>query len=147
MESKTLVKSTNNIVTSRFFARTPSRIRRIVKICDVVDLFLRKPFWFFLSIFSIWGSMRLRSRALYILVTLDVRVIPRYFLANPRSPFLGKGKMHPFIHMSIVFWLYTALVSEQYAIELSGLPYFRGYFIEPCCFSIFNFSQYRVEFF
>ena len=25
----------------------------------------------------------------------------RSFLANPRSPFLGKGRMHPFIHLSI----------------------------------------------
>ena len=30
-------------------------------------------------------------------------------MANPRSPFLGKKRMHPFIHLSIVFWLYTAL--------------------------------------
>ena len=30
-------------------------------------------------------------------------------MANPRSPFLGKGVMHPFIHLSIGFWLYTAL--------------------------------------
>ena len=37
-----------------FFARTPSRIQRIVKNYDVVDRFLLKPFWFFLSIFSIW---------------------------------------------------------------------------------------------
>ena len=58
----------------RFFARIPSRIRRIFKICDVVDLFQR-PFWFFLSIFSILGSMRLWSRALYILATMDIRVI------------------------------------------------------------------------
>ena len=57
MESKALVKSTNNIVASRFFAHTLSRIRRIVKICEVVDLFLRKPFWFFLSMLSILGSM------------------------------------------------------------------------------------------
>ena len=35
--------------------------------------------------------------------------MPRYILANPRSPFLGKGSMHPFIHLSIGFWLYTAL--------------------------------------
>ena len=41
-------KSTNNIVVSKFFARTPSSIRWIVKIWDVVDQFLRKPFWFFL---------------------------------------------------------------------------------------------------
>ena len=49
-----------------FFARTPSRIWRIVKICDVADRFLRKSFWFVLSIFSILCSMRLRSRALYL---------------------------------------------------------------------------------
>ena len=30
-------------------------------------------------------------------------------MANPRSPFLGKGRMHPLVHLSIVFWLYTAL--------------------------------------
>ena len=30
-------------------------------------------------------------------------------MANPRSPFLGKGRMHPYIHLSIGFWLYTAL--------------------------------------
>ena len=77
MESKALAKSTIYIVVSRFFARTPSRIRRIVKICDVVDRFLRKPFWFFLSILSVLGSLRLRSRALYILAAMDVRVIPR----------------------------------------------------------------------
>ena len=76
MESKALEKSTNNIVASRVFAHTPSRIRRIVKICDV-DRFLQKPFWFFLSVFSILGSMRLRSRALYTLAIMDVRVIPR----------------------------------------------------------------------
>ena len=46
MESKALVKSTNNNVTCRIFARTPSRILRMVNICEVVDLFLRKPFWF-----------------------------------------------------------------------------------------------------
>ena len=44
-----------------FFAHTPSRIRRLVKICDVVDLFLRKPFWFFLNMWSILGSMQLHS--------------------------------------------------------------------------------------
>ena len=45
MESKALVKSTNINVACRFFASTPSRILRMVNICEVVDLFLRKPFW------------------------------------------------------------------------------------------------------
>ena len=62
MESKALVKSTNINVACRFFARTPSRILRMVNICEVVDLFLRKPFWFFLSMLSILGSIRFRSR-------------------------------------------------------------------------------------
>ena len=35
MKSKALEKLTNNIVVLRFFARAPSRIQRIVKICDV----------------------------------------------------------------------------------------------------------------
>ena len=77
MESKALVKLTNNSIASRFSARTPSRIRPIVKICDVVDLFIRQPFRFFLSMLSILGSMRLRCRALYILAAMDVRVISR----------------------------------------------------------------------
>ena len=76
MESKALVKSTNNIVASRFFVCTPSRILQIVKICDVVDIFLWKPFWFFLSMLSILGSMWLCSRALYILAAMNVSVIP-----------------------------------------------------------------------
>ena len=63
MESKALENSINNIVASRFFASTP-RIRRIVKICYVEDQSLRKPFCFFQSMFSILGSMWLRSRAL-----------------------------------------------------------------------------------
>ena len=57
MESNTVEKLTNNIVASKFFACTCSRIRRIVKICYVVDLFLQKAilvlpkyflnFWFY----------------------------------------------------------------------------------------------------
>ena len=74
-----------------------------------MDLFLRKPFWFFLIRFSILGSMRLRRRALYILAAIDVRVISRKYLANSRSNFLGEGRVHPFVHLFIGFWLSTAL--------------------------------------
>ena len=38
-------------------------------------------------------------------------------------------------------------MSEQYVVELSGLPYFRGNFVQSCSFPIFNFSENRVEFF
>ena len=59
MESKALMKSTNINVACRFFCfcfcfftRTPSRILRMVNICEVMDLVLRKPFWFFLCMLS-----------------------------------------------------------------------------------------------
>ena len=71
MESKALVKSTNINVACRFFARTPSRILRMVNICEVVDLFLRKPFWFFLSMMSILGSIRFRSRDYVLRTSID----------------------------------------------------------------------------
>ena len=77
MESKAFLKSTNSIVACSLFAHTPSRIIRIVNICEVVDLFLRKPFWFFLRMLSILSFMWLCSRALYILAAMDVSVIPR----------------------------------------------------------------------
>ena len=34
-------------------------------------------------------------------------------MAIPRLPFFRKGKMHPFVHLSIVFWLYTALQCQS----------------------------------
>ena len=57
MESKALLKSTNSNVPGMFFVRTPSRILRMVNICEVVDLFLRKPFWFFLYTKYIWFGL------------------------------------------------------------------------------------------
>ena len=75
MESKALVKSTNSIVACRFFVRMPSRILWIVNICEVVDLYLQKPFWFFLRMLSVLGFMQFHSRALYILAAMDLSVI------------------------------------------------------------------------
>ena len=43
--------------------------------------------------------------------------------------------------------MYCVAVSEQYVVELSGLPYFWGNLVQPCSFPIFNFSENRVEFF
>ena len=63
MESNALKNSKNRCVASRFFARTP-KIWGIVRICNFVDRFPRKPFWFFQRIFPISWSMLLSSRAL-----------------------------------------------------------------------------------
>ena len=46
----------NKSVALRSFAFT-SMIWRIIRICDVVNHFFRKSFWFFLRIFSISGSI------------------------------------------------------------------------------------------
>ena len=72
MESQAFVTTTNSNVACKFFARTPSRILRMVNICEVVDLFLRKPFWFFLRMSSILCSMRFRSFAVQILAAIDL---------------------------------------------------------------------------
>ena len=75
MESNAWEKLTNNIVATRFLACTP-KIWWIVKICDVVDQFHQKLFWFLQNIFTIFCSMQLHCRALEILAAMDVRVIP-----------------------------------------------------------------------
>ena len=74
MESKALVKSTKINVAFRFFARTPSRILRMVNICEVVDLFLRKPFWFFLSMLSMKSMKIMIYIYIYIYICVCVCV-------------------------------------------------------------------------
>ena len=50
------------------------------------------------------------SKPLYIYIyILEIRVIPRLFLVILRSSFLEKGRIKPFVHSSIMFWLYMAL--------------------------------------
>ena len=55
IESIALLKSTNNRAGSMCFARTPSMIRQIFRICEVAQ-FLLKPLWFFQRIFYNFGS-------------------------------------------------------------------------------------------
>ena len=83
MESKALVKSTNSNVAWRFFARTPSRILRMVSICEVVDLFLGSHFGFSLRMLSILGSMRFLETGdyflcIYVVVCHERRVVRKY---------------------------------------------------------------------
>ena len=83
MESNVSIMSTNNIVATRFSAYTPSRIRLMVKICDIVDLFLWKLFWFFLSMPSILGSIRLpyfQDTNLYKVSSKKILCFPTYIL-------------------------------------------------------------------
>ena len=61
MDLNTLEKSTNNSVALRFFPQTTSMIQLIVRICEVVEQFLQKPFWFFIRIFLISGVAFLKE--------------------------------------------------------------------------------------
>ena len=51
MESNALEKSMNSCVAQRFFERTLSMIREIVRVCELMDRFLGKLFRFFHRIF------------------------------------------------------------------------------------------------
>ena len=64
-------------------------------------------------------------------------------MANLRSPLFSEMKdasLHPSVNRILI--IDCVAVSEQYVVELSGLPYFWVNFIQPCGFSIFNFSKY-----
>ena len=64
-----------------------------------------------------------------------------------RGPPFREGEyasLHPSIYRILI--VYCVAVSEQYVVELSGLLYFRGNFVQPYSFPIFNFSENRVEF-
>ena len=64
-------------------------------------------------------------------------------MATPRSYFLGEGKdasLHPSVHRILI--IDCVAVSEQYVIELSGLPYFLRNLVKPCSFPISIFFSW-----
>ena len=65
-------KNLQTIVLIRDILARTTMIRLVVRICDVVDLFPRKPFKFFLRIFSISCLIHLSSRVLYTLAAMKV---------------------------------------------------------------------------
>ena len=67
------------------------------------------------------------------------------FLVIPRSPFLGKERIQPFIHFSTVFCLAIVAQSKKNLVKISYIPNFREYFVEAWSFSVFNFFQYCVK--
>ena len=75
IESKACEKSINRRVAGRFLDFTHYLpIRRMVKHFLVVDLFVRKPLLFFLSIGSISGLILFNKIRLYILAASGVSV-------------------------------------------------------------------------
>ena len=73
IKSKALEKSRNCSVASRFCAPTFSMIELVIRICEVVDRFLQKPFRFFQRIFSISAWILLRTRTLFVFTNPSAR--------------------------------------------------------------------------
>ena len=105
-----MVKSINSNVACRFFARTPSSNLRMVNVCEVVDLFLRKPFWFFLKMLSILGSTRFRSRA-----DLHITQLKKTFLIIARISMIS---MHRIYH----YFFLKKLKRHNFTKEIEGCP-------------------------
>ena len=82
MDSNAMEKSTNSSVALRFFALTSSMMQRIVRIYEVMDRFLRKPFCYFQRIFSILSWIRLRSHLSMRRGRLDVLAISLFFFID-----------------------------------------------------------------
>ena len=110
MESNNLEKTTNKSGASRFYAR------RIVRIYDVVERFLRKPFWFFLRILSISGSIRLSSLALDILFLL----LTSLTVCHTIRDYLSSTEFLILLIRPWMYWLFLVFISS-FCVSLSFL--------------------------
>ena len=85
------------------FRRNPLRIRKIVRICESVKLFIQKSLWFFQRIFTISIRIRLRSRILW---SLTAFAISEFLVVSCDSEvtFLGEEKdanFCPFVYWTL----------------------------------------------
>ena len=75
-------------------------------------IFFWKPFWFFLRIFSISGSMQLRSRPLETLAVIEVSAT--VVLNNYEITFLGEEEgaaLDIYVYIYIYIYIYTLIAS------------------------------------
>ena len=86
-------RNLQKIVLTGDFCINSFVIRWIVRICDVVDRFFRKLFWFFLRIFSISGLIQLRSRTLKPFCRFRSKSYVSAVLGNFDVTFLENGWM------------------------------------------------------
>ena len=144
MESNASVKSMNNRVASRFFACTPLMMRQIVRIYDIMIRFLLKPDF---SLEFFFARIRLRSRALKNLATVEVRVMPLLFLVIPMSFFLDKKKNAAFYSfLCCILYKLSVTWLKKYVINVPCLHYFRRNFVKVSRLSAFNFFNPVLSF-
>ena len=107
MKSNASEKSTNKSVVSSFFLSAPSMIQWIIRICDVVNRFLQKPFRFFKRIF-LNEKQCIINLSSYISKS-HVSVV----LSDFKVTFLEKERLQPFVHFSIVFSCTQCCILEE----------------------------------
>ena len=115
MESNALEKSTNRRVASRFLAWTP-KIWRIGRICDVVNRFLRKPFWFFPKNYFNFGFNTVELQSIVNLGPYLSKGYAPVVLDNSKVTCLGGRKdvaLCPSIYC--VLFIYGVAVSESWS--------------------------------
>ena len=79
----------------------------MVRICKVVGQFLQKLFWFFSKNFLHFRSDMTEKQGVINLSSYGSKSYASVVLCDFKVIFLGKGKMQPFIHFSILFHLHT----------------------------------------
>ena len=115
----------NNCVASRFFASIPSMIRQIVKINDVVDRFLWKPYWFIPKNFLDFRSKTIRKKSILILSSHCSKSDAFVVLSDFRVDFLGEGKdaaFRPCLYGDL--FIHCIAKPKKYVVPSIGLQTF-----------------------
>ena len=106
----TFEKSTKDSVASRYFARTPSMIQWIIRICNGDDPFSWKLFWLSQRILSISDLIRLRSRVIIYLSSNRRKSYASTFLGDSEVIVFREGGDAAF---RPVFCLYPTLQNRK----------------------------------
>ena len=69
-------------------------------------------------------------------------------LKDSKATFLWEGEDAAFCpFLFCVLFIDSVAKPKKYVIKIPSLPYFWGYFVEACSFSVFDFCHYYVKFF
>ena len=135
MESHALEKTTNYSVVLSFFAWSPLIIWQIVRIYDVVDWFLWKPFLIFLKNFL----NMLEKQSIISLSSCRSKIYASILLGDSDVTFLRERKDVAFC-LSLLYFVYIWCCKiKEVCKQTSFSSILLGYFIKACSFSAFNF--------
>ena len=88
----------------------------------------------------------IKSRELYTLTAIAVRVIPLYFLMILRLSLLGKRRMQLFVHFSSVFCLNTVLHNQRnMSSNVLIFHTSRGIPLTPTAFLLLIFNKSSLD--